>query len=536
MRKTEKDKKQSKKVTERRAKSKERIILENVPVESQAWIKQPVTFSMLNGNFSKMQVVCMSEIMYSLQDRVNAVLAHYEKDRQQSLPLFEKGDLLNFKIPLKDINIPPDRYDILESSATELVSKHITQFVKGSTPEDDHVRFVNIFHSISIPARTTKSDATHAYRSCIEFELLGDDLQCVFDLCQYNTYLRSVLSECHSRYSARLYIFMTVYRSFGRWEPDYRKLRVMLGVDEVKRSGDGLVSMDKENIETICFPAFSNFKQKVLDVAEKELKQMAKENKIDCYFDYEPVYKRKDQKTGSPEKIRFTIHTTALGALRDEQTEKYNDWIEVESMLRNDLGLETSDIRKMKAMAVKTDDMKAFGEKIRELISYMASLKDKIENPKAYAITVLKTWLNDRTSANPASADIRQITAPRMSDDASAPPADAPSAGQPTDTAPAEVVGETPTGILAEPTYTVLPPAEWWQMLSDCKAAFGDRGLWAVLSLMEYVGHDDMLLKVAMPTKQHIDIMESDADLDAFFAIMRKHFGENTDLEYHLIK
>lgn len=518
MRTIEKDKKQSKKVTERRAKSKERIILENVPVESQAWIKQPVTFSMLNGNFSKMQVVCMSEIMYSLQDRVNAVLAHYEKDRQQSLLLFEKGDLLHFKIPLKDINVPPDRYDVLESSATELVSKHITQFVKGSSPEDDHVRFVNIFHSISIPARTTKSDATHAYRSYIEFELLGDDLQCVFDLCQYNTYLRSVLSECHSRYSARLYIFMTVYRSFGRWEPDYRKLRVMLGVDEVKRSGDGLVSMDKENIETICFPAFSNFKQKVLDVAEKELKQMAKENKIDCYFDYEPVYKRKDQKTGSPEKIRFTIHTTALGALRDEQTEKYNDWIEVESMLRNDLGLETSDIRKLKAMAVKTDDMKAFGEKIRELIGYMASSKDKIENPKAYAITVLKTWLNDRTSANSASADIRQITAPGM--------AEADGKSGTSDVATDETAREK------EPSWTPTP-REWTSFRKDCIESFGDDMFREYLQYMDFADKDGDRLTIYMPTRALVERFEASDIFDDCFAMLRKHFGPDVELYYN---
>ena len=55
------------------------------------------------------------------------------------------------------------------------------------------------------------------------------------------------------------------------------------------------------------YPKWANFCQKVLNVAKKELDELAIRGETDVTFDYEPVYRNISRKRGNPECVRFVI-------------------------------------------------------------------------------------------------------------------------------------------------------------------------------------------------------------------------------------
>ena len=375
---------------------KEQVILESLPAQGAVWIKQPVPLSLLNGKFSKYQIVCISEIMDALQVKVEEALKKANWSEKKPLLIFPTDKpIAEFTIPLSSMSVPPNRYDMLIEAAYTLARMPITQFISGTEEGFGTLRFLNIFNYLEIPFVTTVN-GKKKYRKELKVGIYTNAVQPLLDVSHYNSYLKSVLMECDSTYSSRLYIFLTVYRDFGVWEVPYSKFRVMLGLDEICNTKINVKKevYDASDLTTVDFPKFSDVKRFVLDVAEKELKRLAAADKIDCYFDYEPIY-RSGQKRGNPEKLRFNIHLTSMGKKRHEASEAYLKWLETEAILKNELELGSTDVGRLRNAIDSDVLMREFARKVRNLATFLADPKHEVQSRAAYSISVLKDWLKD---------------------------------------------------------------------------------------------------------------------------------------------
>lgn len=375
---------------------KEQVILESLPAQGAVWIKQPVPLSLLNGKFSKYQIVCISEIMDALQVKVEEALKKANWSEKKPLLIFPTDKpIAEFTIPLSSMSVPPNRYDMLIEAAYTLARMPITQFISGTEEGFGTLRFLNIFNYLEIPLVTTVN-GKKKYRKELKVGIYTNAVQPLLDVSHYNSYLKSVLMECDSTYSSRLYIFLTVYRDFGMWEVSYSRFRVMLGLDEISNVKINVKQAvyDASDLTIVEFPKYSDVKRFVLDVAEKELKKLAAADKIDCYFDYEPIY-RSGQKRGNPEKLRFNIHLTSMGKKRHEASEAYLKWLETEAILKNEFELTATDASRLRNAIDSEELMFEFAKKVRSLATFLADPKHEVQSRAAYSISVLKDWLKD---------------------------------------------------------------------------------------------------------------------------------------------
>jgi plasmid replication initiation protein len=92
--------------------------------------------------------------------------------------------------------------------------------------------------------------------------------------------LEAILS-LSSVYAHRFYEWCTQWKRLGGWEMDYPVLREILGIDSKQ------------------YPKYANFKQKVLLVAQKELK-----DKAEIFFEFEEIKERRKVVT-----LKFKIRT-----------------------------------------------------------------------------------------------------------------------------------------------------------------------------------------------------------------------------------
>lgn len=376
---------------------KEQVILESLPATGALWIKQPVPLSLLNGKFSKYQIICIGEIMDALQVKVEDALRKADWKEKKPLLIFPSDkSIVEFSIPLSSMSVPPNRYDILAAAANELSKMQMTQYIKGTEEIGDTLRFLNIFRFLDIPT-VVSEDGKKKYRKELQVGIYTEDIQAFLDVSHYNSYLKSVLTECDSTYSSRLYVFLTVYRDFGMWEVSYSRFRVMLGLDEISNVKINVKQAvyDASDLTIVDFPYFSDVKRFVLDVAEKELKKLAAAGKIDCYFDYEAIYSHPGQRRGDPDKLRFNIHLTKMGKERQEASEAYLKWVETENILKRDLCLGSTDVGRLRNAIDSDVLMREFASKVRSLATFLADPKHKVQSKSAYSISVLKEWLSE---------------------------------------------------------------------------------------------------------------------------------------------
>lgn len=82
------------------------------------WVKQPVIYTLLSGDFSLMQMNIIIGISNELQDRINDYLNRRKRGEKGQLSLFTQEEIdkeaITFKINFSSLNIRPDAYDELD--------------------------------------------------------------------------------------------------------------------------------------------------------------------------------------------------------------------------------------------------------------------------------------------------------------------------------------------------------------------------------------------------------------------------------------
>lgn len=289
------------------------FMLDNALVKSlpDEYVKNPLSFSQICGDFSLSQTNLMIAMVSQMQDRINELL----KAPTDQMLLFSQEEMLNddleVQIPLNQLGVIPQRYGELDAALEALHSMKITYEERDENGIVYKVRN-NVVGKSKIPVEEVTSDGTkisykggHRRKGCVTISIRKDCVKDLFNLKKgYTEHLKGIVKLCKRARTPRLYIYLSSWRKQGMFVSDFNDLKEFLGVLTYNRERTKVV----ENKYT----KFADFKRYVLDPVEEEMKNLASQNKIEFFFTYEPIYKG-SRTTGNPEKIRFVLHNTQKG-------------------------------------------------------------------------------------------------------------------------------------------------------------------------------------------------------------------------------
>lgn len=376
-------------------KKQENTIIENLPAESGHWIKQPWNLTFVKGEMSLTQLNIMFSLVYKLQSNINEVL----RGNEESLfpdAVYDKNMNLKIRIPLSEVVDHPQRYKDVEISAYRLYNIHDIIEYKGEDGEL-HRKMSHLFASVDVPV----IEGTTRRKGEIVFEINKSMIDQVFKVERYINYIKGIVGNFRSGHSARLYMYIKAYLSnydpekgFARWVVGYTELREMIGCRVWASPGkDENGNNLKETWIEKKYARYNHFKEKVLESARKELEELAKENKVECYFSYDEISDTKAVYETGPKKISFKIWLTEFGKAQRQAIGDKSNVYKIEGILRNELNLKTTQIRTTLNL-ITPENSDFLLKKIQELKVYILT-HEEIKAPEKYIYKSLKEALRE---------------------------------------------------------------------------------------------------------------------------------------------
>lgn len=281
------------------------------------FVKNPVLYTQVRGNFSLVQTSLMIAVVAQLQDRINERIGSGNLQGSLFKPEDFTGNLLQFEIPLKDLGISPKKYGELEAAKEGLLHMDMTYRRYDEKERREYLDTVNIFHKISIPVVDEKADGTKiAYKGgsrragFMKIEMVDECARDILNLrLGYIEQIKDIAQLCRSPRTPRLYMYLSAFRKYGGCTMNYVDLKEFFGLLKFNQ--------DHKKIISNQYKYFAAFHRDVLDPAQKEMKKLSDENKVEFYFEYEPIYPR-GVKRGDPESIKFTIIEGQFGKIRKQ--------------------------------------------------------------------------------------------------------------------------------------------------------------------------------------------------------------------------
>ena len=383
---------------DRSPKKQEKTIIENLPAESGHWIKQPWNLTFVKGEMSLTQLNIMFSLVYKLQSNINEVLKG-NKDSLFPDAVYDKNMNLKISIPLSEVVDHPQRYKDVAISAYRLYNIHDIIEYKGEDGEL-HRKMAHLFVSVDVPV----IEGTTRRKGEIVFEINKSMIDQVFKVERYINYIKGIVGNFRSGHTARLYMYIKAYLSnydpekgFARWVVGYTELREMLGYRVWASPGkDENGNKLKETWVEKKYGLYKNFKLKVLESARKELEELAKENKVECYFSYDEITDTKAVYETGPKKISFKIWLTDFGRQQRQAIGDKSNVYKIEGILRNELNLKTTQIRTTLNL-ITPENSDFLLKKVQELKVYILT-HEEIKAPEKYIYKslreALRAWKN----------------------------------------------------------------------------------------------------------------------------------------------
>lgn len=368
--------KKTKKVKE----SIEKAIIKNMPLDEIQWISQPLSITMMRADLSPMQISLVVEMVDKFQDKIMDQIKKSEEERLKTPSLFTEEEIQQeryiARFPLKDLDVRADAYEELHKAAVALQAMQIQMPVvkQGGAVSLD---IFSLFSRISIPMLEGYEYKSGKRRAgYIEMTMDKDAFNDVMRVGkQYTKYIKSVTRNRKCKYTSRIYMFISTYKVFGKWTIPFVEFHKMLGF-----------SYEDEKLkETIIlnYKQFSDMKRSVLDPSQKELKKMAEEGSVDCYFDYEPIFPRGKTK-GFPDKICFSIYSSNIGKEISADNKTISENIQIETFLKKELKQTPTNCQNL--MKLLTEENRVgFQQKMKSLKTYCDDPAHKVENTRSYA-------------------------------------------------------------------------------------------------------------------------------------------------------
>lgn len=363
-------------------------------LELNEYVKNPVLFTQVGGNFSLMQLKIMESIIYQLQDHINYRLSKrsfgplFANLSDEDLPAMRNGDLLTFQIPLHDLGVPRQKYGELDTACEALMMMKNTFYEYDTTQQQEVKVIKNIFHEVRVPTTTVTAEGApqnfssgKRRKGYIEIKMVAECASEILSLRKgYTESLFGVPRICHSARTPRLYNFLSAWRQKGERSFPYNDLKEWFGVLRYNAS--------RTKIEKDQFVKFAEFKRYCLEPAQKEMRKLADEGRVDFYFEYEPVYKH-GKTRGNPSAILFKIFDGKRGeiyTIKKRKDQLYSQLIE-----RWNIQPEDWEIIKEYVDTLNFIEVEARIEEIDNQI-YLS----KPENVRAYAMKILTKWGTQR--------------------------------------------------------------------------------------------------------------------------------------------
>ena len=383
-RKSEEGKKVGAMAAQKTKKAQDESIMKNLP-QNVEWIRQPYALSVMRGDLSLTQTHIMVELMGALQVKINDFIAHMGEEgnavfREED---FNENGVAHVDVSLAAVSNRPDYYSDVENMAYRLMTTTIKK------PEEVEgmkmMKLYHVFDSILVPFEDNERGRRKGFiRFCFNREQARD----IFNFTRYSKYIKAVARNSSSQYTSRLYMIITAYKAFGRWEVEYSELRKILGFYAYEEGEDGQWNWVEKK-----YTEYRQFKRRVLNTAADELRDLAEKGEADCFFEFQEIYPA-GKKNGTPEKILFTIITSDLGHQQNRSASLAKKLIAIEDILKHDFGFRGSEIRQV-LPRINDDNIDVFIAKMQEVKKYMARDNGKIVDKKKYAFTALRNVIDD---------------------------------------------------------------------------------------------------------------------------------------------
>lgn len=285
----------------------------NVHMLPMEYIKNPILHTMMRGNLTLPLTKIMESIIYQLQDRINEHIIAKKMGELVTINEMDNNGMLHFEIPLKSLGIPAQNYKELEDACDAIL--HMEMSV---VQPDDTTRRVNVFHAIEVPfKKTTGSGGEVLYKGgkrrdgIVKIEMPYDSARMILSLRKgYTEHLFGIPSLCRCPRTPRFYTYLSNAYNKGL---DY----TIFKYDELK-DWCGVNRREGSSKDTDAYKKYAEFKRSVLDPAQKELKKLSDEGKVDFHFDFEPM-RPEGITRGNPTAIKFIIKRNRRGSMSAQE-------------------------------------------------------------------------------------------------------------------------------------------------------------------------------------------------------------------------
>lgn len=299
-------------------------------LDTHKWINTPIIYTELGKDFSLIQQDIMNMISGHLQEYVKQFLNEQRyKDPENPKPIFTKEQieegLKDIRIDLSELRLGDTHYVRADTALEALKKLHVlAPIFEEGTGQRMATTWFPVFEAITIPQTTVdeevqiKNNPELAKRRMgyISVDINRRVAAYVFDMSNgYFNHMERIAYYCNNAHTSRIYMKLMAELSKGNKCPviPYMDLRHFLGMERI----DGPKKIREEQAKRkLPYPKFAQFKQKVLEVAKRDMIRLRDKAQIDITFEYELIYKGRAQR-GNPEAIRFIVSRTPLGIARD---------------------------------------------------------------------------------------------------------------------------------------------------------------------------------------------------------------------------
>lgn len=261
--------------------------------KNMVYINTPYSFAELGANLSIFPQRIMWRISEQLQEYVHNYYEAQDKassDKEQML-WNSDSDIPSITIDFMSLNISTSNYVQFEKVIDTLrkIAIEVPTYENGLV-----IKPHPIFSNVEVPVVDVRKSSKENYPKfrrvgVIKFTFNKEIIHKVFDMRKgYIKHLANIVDVCSKKNTPRIYILLKRMQSPLGKVIQYNDLKKFVGAED-------------------AYPKWANFSQKVLEVAKKELDDLAQSGETDVTFDYEPVYRNLSRKRGNPECVRFVI-------------------------------------------------------------------------------------------------------------------------------------------------------------------------------------------------------------------------------------
>ena len=124
-------------------------------LKDSEFVKNPLVYSQIRGDFTPMQTNVMVELVNTLQDKINEYLQQRKRAEHIMPTLFSQeemsGGSVTFTIPIKELGVSPNSYNELEQACYKLLKLDVVYSTKDDETGEESIVMANIFSKIKFP-------------------------------------------------------------------------------------------------------------------------------------------------------------------------------------------------------------------------------------------------------------------------------------------------------------------------------------------------------------------------------------------------